>query len=279
MDITKGTVFNFIEEYGIKTINNIFEYLPIFVLAIFILFIGFRVANFLSRWLIHISQKSDYIDETFISFISYVVRYLIIFASFLVVLDKFGINIMSMVALLGAAGLAIGLALQNLLSNIAASLLISIIRPFKINDYVSAGSGEGFVTEINLFMVRIRSANGTEILIPNNKILSENIIKYYPENPLRYDFDFKVNYKENIDTITDILLTVVQDNEHTLSTPPPEVRVINIANGYVEVKLCSWVISQEYWGYTLQMNRQCLKALVDNNIFLYQPELFMRGNK
>lgn len=221
------------------------EYAPPIIGALIVLFVGWTVANW-TRKLVTRGLEKTKIDATLKPVIASVVRYIVLGLTLMVVMQQFGVQTASLLALLGTIGLAIGLALQGTLSNVAAGLMLLFLRPFEVGDHVEAGGAEGIVLGIDLFHTNLRTTDGVDIVIPNGSILSGTIknMSTFPERIISTSFTLPA------DVDAGKALGFVQE---TLAAQPlishereNSVSVKSIAGGGAELQIAAWVKNEHY---------------------------------
>jgi len=169
------------------------------LIAILILLVGLWIAKRVQNLIIKLSKKSPHLDDTLFKFLASIAKFVIMAFTFIAVLNRFGVETTSIVALLGAAGLAVGLALQGAMSNMAAGVMLMLFRPYKVGDFVDAGGKFGNVEEIDLFTTILQTFDNQQIIIPNGKIWGEQIINH-SHHPVRgVDMKFNVAYGDDTD--------------------------------------------------------------------------------
>lgn len=222
------------------------EALPSLILAIILLVVGTYIIRFINRLVRKFFQKKDYDPslETFLqSFINIALKIIL----FILVITQLGVQSSSLVAILGAAGLAIGLALQGSLSNFAGGVLILLFKPFKIGDFISAQGVDGTVKEISIFTTKLATFGNQLAIIPNGKLSNDNIINYNAHNTRRDKIDVGIGYGSNIKDAKDILLKICDSCEHVSKEPKPEVYVGELADSSVNLSLRFWANNEVFW--------------------------------
>lgn len=220
--------------------------LPNVVLAVVIFFVGLWVIRFINKLVWRFFAKKDYDEtlETFLqSFISIALKVLL----FVLVVTQLGVKTSSLVAMIGAAGLAIGLALQGSLANFAGGVLILVFKPFKVGDWISAQGVEGSVKEISIFNTKINTFGNQVAIIPNGQLSNGNIVNYNME-PIRRDkFDVGVGYGSNLKEAKEILLKICADYPDILTEPAPVVYVGALGDSSVNLTLRFWAKNEVFW--------------------------------
>ncbi len=214
--------------------------------AIAIFIIGKWIARIVSK-LIQRAMRKAGTDSLLVNFIGNISYSLLIAAVVLAAIDSLGVNVTSLMAVLAAAGLAIGLALKDSLSNFAAGVMIIIFRPFGQGDYITAGGTAGVVDEIGLFATMMHTADNQRVIVPNASIISGNIINANALPTRRIDMVFGIGYDDNIGKARDIILEVIEADQRVLKDPVPSVVVGELANSSVNLNVRPWVNGADYW--------------------------------
>ncbi|NHF58340.1 mechanosensitive ion channel [Flavobacteriaceae bacterium TP-CH-4] len=234
------------QKYVDKAIAYFWEFLPNIVTAILILVVGMWVVRFINRLVRRFFNKKDYDPtlETFLqSFISIALKVVL----FVLVVTQLGVKSSSLVAMVGAAGLAIGLALQGSLANFAGGVLILVFKPFKVGDWISAQGVDGTVKEITIFTTKLNTFGNQVAIIPNGQLSNNNIVNYNAE-PIRRDkIDVGIGYGSNIKKAKDILLEICAEHEGILKEPVPEVYVGALGDSSVNLTLRFWAKNEDFW--------------------------------
>lgn len=248
-----------------KILAHALAFLPKFVIAIFTLLIGFWLANRISCWFRNILERrraSSNIVPFLTSLVSILIKVLVLIS----VATKFGIATTSFVALLGGAGLAIGLALQGNLSNFASGVMILIFKPFKIGDNVIISSHTGVVQEILIFNTVLKTADNRSVIIPNNSITSTAITNISGNGELRTELNFKVSGKESIEKVKALILEVCLRNNLIFSDPAPNVAVNTEDLAVTIFRVRVWSKSVNTGKITDFLNEEIKKTFDNNNI-------------
>ncbi|HWX00455.1 mechanosensitive ion channel family protein [Collimonas sp.] len=246
------------------------------VLAIFTLAVGWwlssRFANALDRVMIRAS-----LDATLRPVLRSVLLWLVRLITLVAVLGQFGVQTASIVAILGAAGLAIGLALQGTLQNIAAGMMLLFLRPFQVGEYISNGSIEGTVDEIGLFATKLTKADGICLFVPNNQLWNSALTNFSRNNTRRIDMPVGINYKDNPAAAIQALQKLLLADERILATPAPLVVVTDHAESAVMLNMRAWTTTSEYWAvrWSLAQNLQAALASVNCSIPFPTRELLI----
>lgn len=235
-EIIEGVVAITIE-YGVDIVG-----------AIVLLIIGWTVAGWARRGVRHALERVPRMDETLKPFLAKLVWYVIMAFVLVAVLSQFGVQTTSVIAVLGAAGLAIGLALQGTLANVASGVMLLFLRPFNIGDYVDAGGIAGTVVEIGLFNTEIKTRNGLCLIVPN-KIIWESPITNFSRNPTRrFDITVGISYGDDVNGATDLLMGLLTGDERILDDPEPLAVVEELGDSAVIINLRAWTRAEDFWA-------------------------------
>ena len=217
------------------------------LLTVLVILLAWIVSRVLKNIIMGAVKKYPLVDEAVGKVSASILRVFIWLIAFLIILDLFGVNTASILTVLGAAGLAIGLAMKDSLSNIAAGLMLLILRPYKLGDYVDCGSVSGTIKEMGLFTTTLETVDGIFISAPNNVVFGSPV-KNYSRNALRRaDIVVGIAYGDSLPKAIEVLLDFMKQNELILQDPAPEVLVTELANSSVNLNLRFWAKSEQYW--------------------------------
>lgn len=234
-------------EYGLSVIG-----------ALVILIIGWWFAGWAKGSVARALRKVKAIDDTLTPFLSSLVRYAILAFVLIAVLGQFGVQTTSIIAVLGAAGLAIGLALQGTLQNVAAGVMLLALRPFKIGDFIDAGGQSGTVIEIGLFTTELKTPDGIFKSLPNSSVWGAAITNYNRNPTRRIDLLASISYGDDIDGAMTVLMGVMAADDRILKDPVAETMVMDMAASSIDINLRCWVNIADYWP-TLFSLRKAVK--------------------
>ncbi|KZB72516.1 MULTISPECIES: mechanosensitive ion channel family protein [Thalassospira] len=224
--------------------------------AVLILVIGWWIAGRTAALVRHSLKNAKFVDSTLKPLAASIARYAVLIFVIIAVLSNFGVETTSIIAVLGAAGLAIGLALQGTLSNIAAGVMILILRPLKVDEFVEAGSVSGTVVEITLFTTLLKTPDGVFISAPNSQIWN-SAIKNYSRNPTRrLDIKVGIAYDDDVDAALEFLKNLVASDERVLKDPEPMSFVANLGESSVDLTARGWVATSEFWPTFFDLTRK-----------------------
>lgn len=247
-----------------KGYDLLVEYTPKVIAAILIWIIGSWLIGVLLRLVKKTMNKSDY-DESLKNFLLNLIKWSLKIVLFIVVLGTVGIETTTFAAVIAAAGLAIGLALQGSLANFAGGVLILLLKPFKVGDWISAQGVDGSVKEISIFNTKIITFGNQEAVIPNGKLSNDNIINYSSLGVRRENLTFGIGYDDNIKEAKDILLNLVNEQKTVLQEEDktPMVAVGELGDSSVNLILRYWAKNEDFWDlrwYMLEEGKSRLEA-------------------
>ena len=229
-----------------QAIEWVWSIIPNLVLAIVILVVGLWVIKLINKGVERFFDKKDY-DITLERFIQSFVRHTLRLLLFILVITQLGVKTSSLIAMLGAAGLAIGLALQGSLANFAGGVLLLIFKPFKVGDWISAQGIDGTVKEITIFQTKLNTFGNQVAVIPNGQLSNGSIINYNAEGMRRDNFTVGIGYQSNIKTAKEILLNICSDHSGISQDPAPEVYVSELGESSVNLSLRFWAKNEDFW--------------------------------
>jgi small conductance mechanosensitive channel len=248
------------------------------ILALAILLGGLKVAKFFSNLTEKAFAKRK-IDKAVAGFISNIVYALVFAATVLMALSQVGIETTSFVAILGAAGLAVGLALQGSLSNFASGVLIIVLRPFKSGDYIEAGGQAGSVERIEIFATELRTPDNKTIIMPNSAIMGGAIVNYSRQKTRRIDLVIGVSYDADLRQAKEVLKSVLDKEPRILKEPAYTVAVQALADSSVNFVVRPWVNTTDYWPTYFSLVENIKIALDEANITIPYPQMDVHLHK
>lgn len=240
--------------------------------AILIMLAGWGLSRFAYRGIRQALLHVRFLDPTLKPLIASLARYGILALAATAALQRVGVETASLIALVGAAGLAIGLAMQGALSNVASGVMLLILRPFQIGDFVEFSSTMGTVTEIGLFTTTLSSPDRIYISVPNASIFGATIINYSREPMRRINFTVGIDYSDDIDHAQQIVLGLLKAEERILSHPPPEAPVGALNESSVDIYVRGWVRTDQYWDVLFQLQKKVKLAFDRNGISIPFPQ-------
>ncbi len=239
--------------------------------AILILLSGFVVGGWVKRRLVQLGGKNKHLDVTLFNFLGNVARYVVIAFAFLFVLNTFGVQTTSFVAVIGAAGLAIGLALQGTLSNVAAGVMIVFFRPIKLGDFVEVNGQMGTVKEITLNFIELASIANVQIIIPNAQVWGNTIVNYSVYDTRRAEWTFGVGYGANLQKAEQVIRDTIMADPRSKTDPEPFIQVNNLNASSVDFLVRVWCDSAVYFQYQADMKRRVKEALDEAGVDIPFP--------
>jgi len=260
MELQIDSLQDLVISYGLKVLA-----------AVAILIIGRWCAKLLSSLLGKILTRRK-VDKTLVDFTCSLVYMGLLTFIIIAAIGQLGIETASFVVVLGAAGLAIGLALQGSLSNFAAGVLLIIFRPFKAGDYIEGGGQKGTVEKIGIFVTELKTPDNKLVIIPNTAISSDSIINYSAEKQRRVDMVFGVGYNDNLDLVRKTVQKVLSQDKRILKKPEPMIVVLELADSSVNFAVRPWVKSEDYWGVYFDMQENMKKAFDTAGISIPFPQ-------
>jgi small conductance mechanosensitive channel len=240
--------------------------------AIAIVLIGRIVVKWIVKLVRKLMVRSD-IDPILINFVSSIVNAILLLFVFIAALDQLGVDTTSLVALIGAAGLAIGLSLQGSLQNFAAGVMLIVFRPFKIGDFVDAGGQAGVIEQISIFSTTMKSGDNKEIIVPNGQIYSGAITNFSAKETRRIDLVFGIGYDDDMLKAKEIMERILLSHELVLAEPAPAVAVAELADSSVNFNVRPWVKSGDYWGVRSEIIEQVKLAFDEEGISIPYPQM------
>lgn len=255
-----STLVDWVSQFGLKLIA-----------AVVVFFVGKwlarRISNLLKRGL----QKAD-TDPTLIGFVGNITYFGLLTMVVIAAVGQLGVQTTSFIAVLGAAGLAIGLALQGSLANFAAGVLMIIFRPFKAGDYIEAAGTAGSVEEVQLFTTTLKTPDNKTVIIPNAQVTAGTITNYSARDTRRLDMVFGVGYGDDLDHVKRVITQVLAEEPRLLKDPEPVVAVLNLGESSVDFAVRPWVNSADYWGVFFDLQEKMKKRFDQEGISIPFPQ-------
>lgn len=260
MENVMENLMTFATNYGLKIIG-----------AIIILIAGRIVAGIVRNVFTKLLRKTK-TDEAIIAFVRRLVYILIMIFAVIAALAKFGVETTSFVAVMGAAGFAIGFALQGSLSNFAAGVMVLVFKPFRVGDYVDAAGTAGTVKEIRLFNTILATPDNIKVIVPNGKIYGDVIKNITAYETRRVDFVIGIGYTSSIQKAHDIVLDILKKDERVLDDPAPQIAVSELADSSVNFVVRPWVKKEHYWDVKFDVTRKIKEAFDEAGIEIPFPQ-------
>lgn len=248
-------------QYGLSTIG-----------AILILFAGWTVAGWASKKVVKKATASKRIDETLIPILGQTVRILLLLVTVLAVLNQFGVETASIIAVLGASALAIGLALQGTLSNVAAGAMLLILRPFKAGDAVIIGGTTGVVDSIGLFTTEMHTFDNIGVSMPNSRVWGNEIQNLNQFNTRRVDMEFGISYDDDMDKAIKIIKDILDADERVLDEPEPLLAIGNLGDSSVVIRVRPWTSTPNVWPLRYDIIKKVKEEFDKNDVTIPFPQ-------
>jgi small conductance mechanosensitive channel len=258
------------EDYIEKLSELLVEYTPKILVALAILIIGLFVIKILVKTSRNLMKKRG-VDITLQKFLGDLISWALKLLLFITVIAKLGVETASFAAIIAAAGLAVGLALQGSLGNFAGGVLIMIFKPFKIGDLVEAQGEIGVIKEIEIFTTKLTGLSNKEIIIPNGILSNGNIVNYTTEGTRRVDLVIGVSYDADIKKTKEVLIDVLTSNAKVLKDPSPGVTVLELADSSVNFAVRPWCKTEHYWDVYFEVTEAVKLALDKAEIEIPYP--------
>ncbi len=253
-------------------------FIPKLLGCILVLWVGFKLIKLLKKALTKLLDRRN-AESTLKGFLTSLVDVLMKVMLIIMAMDIIGIKATSFIAVLGAAGLAIGMALQGTLQNFAGGVIILLLRPFKVGDYIEVGSFKGYVKEIRIFHTLIRPFNGRIIIVPNSELATKSLINHTKDNVIRLDVVASVAYGTDLDKARQVIQSVIDNDPLILKDPMPKFCVSELNSSSVDYSLWLWTTVDDYWTVWMRIRENIYKAFADNGISIPFPQLDVHLDK
>ncbi len=255
------TIMPLIVEYGLDLVG-----------AILILFVGWIVANWIQKRIRKAGQKSEKLDETLTTIFAKTAKVVVMVVVVIAVLQQFGVQTASLLAVVGAAGLAIGLAWQGTLSDIAAGIMILIMRPFKIGDAVEVAGTSGVVDEIGLVLTKLHTFDNIAMYMPNSDIWGTKILNYAKNDNRRVDMVFGFGYDDDMDKAMQIAREILESDERVLDDPEPQIAVSELGDSSVNIIVRPWTAKENYWNLKFDITKRIKERYDEEGLSIPYPQ-------
>ena len=239
--------------------------------AVLIIFVGRWVVKLLLKIIKSALEKTS-IEETVRIFVANLLNTLLMVIIFIAAINQLGIETTSIIAMLGAAGLAIGLSLQGSLANFAAGILVVIFKPYKVGDYIEAGSAAGTVLDIQIFSTVLKTPDHKIVIIPNGTIMKDSIVNYSGQATRRVDIIASCGYEDDIDKVKEILRDILNQEDRILAEPEPKIAVSELADNSINFIVRPWVNSSDVLNVRYSILEQIKKRFDEEGISIPYPQ-------
>ena len=267
-----------IRTYFESLVPDLFNFALQVIIAIVVYAVGAKIIKMTVK-IVRKALERRNTDIGVIQFLSAVIRYSMYFVLFMMILNLFGIATTSAVAVLGSCGVAVGLALQGSLANFAGGVLILLLKPFVVGDYIIEGSNEGTVYEISIFYTKLKTVDNKVIVIPNGNLSNSSLINVSHMDNRRVDVAVGIAYEVDIRTAKDILYKVAEEDPARLPGEDIVVAVDNLGASSVDMTVRIWVKSEDYWPTKWRLTENIKYALDENNISIPYQQIDVQIKK
>ena len=253
-----------VQEQGVDLAINV-------AIAIAIFYIGKLVVSLIVRGMRKVMQRQE-VDKTLETFVSNLVRMVLMVVVIIAAISQVGIETTSFIAIFGAAGLAVGLALQGSLSNFAAGVLIVLFRPYRVGDFVEAAGIAGVVEQVQILTTVLKTGDNKQIIVPNGQIMDSIITNYSANDKRRVDMVVGVSYEDDLDKVRATLEELIAAEDRILEDPAPTIAVSELADSSVNFVVRPWVNTADYWGVMFDMTEAIKKRFDKEGISFPFPQ-------
>lgn len=260
---------DYVADYANTIIKTLIEYSPKVISAFLILFVGLYAIRLINRLIRRIMVKRE-LEPTLTKFLADILLWVLRVLLFVTFISKLGIETSSFVAILGAMGLAVGLSLQGSLSNFAGGMLIIVFKPFKVGHLIEAQGVIGTVSEIQIFVTKLTTANNQTVFIPNGILSNGTITNYSLQRFRRADLTFSISYTSDIKKAKDLIENVLNSNPKVLKTPKADVFVKNLTDTAIELAVRPWATNENFGSVFTETLENC-KTAFDTAGITIQP--------
>ncbi|MBQ3751792.1 MAG: mechanosensitive ion channel family protein [Bacteroidales bacterium] len=247
---------------GAKQFLNdvVFQYVPKLIVAVIVLFVGWKLINLLNRVMKRAYDRHK-VDPSLQQFLHSVIDIILKVLLVLTAMGIMGIQMTSFIAILGAAGVAIGMGLQGTLQNFAGGVIILLLKPFKVGDYIEQGSYAGFVEGIQIFNTTLRTYDARKIIVPNTELATKSLVNHFNLPQRRIAIPIGVAYGESVDKAKEVLLKVANANPQVLQEPkPPFATLEKFGDSSLNMTLYAWTLPENYWTTLYSLNEEVYAA-------------------
>lgn len=248
------------------------------VMAIAIFIIGKYVSGILVKFAKKLMVKAN-VDNILVNFIGSIIKTVLLLFVVIAALDQLGVNTTSMIALIGAAGLAIGLALQGTLQNLASGVMLIIFRPFSDGDFIEAAGVSGVVEQIGIFSITMRTGDNREIIVPNGEVYGGTITNNSRRDTRRVDMVFGIGYDDDLLKAKEIIRRILSEDERILTDPEPTVAVGELADSSVNFNVRPWCKTSDYWGVYADVHEKIKLTFDAEGISIPYPQMDIHQSK
>lgn len=254
-----------------KAVEMVMFYAPKLLLAIVTLLVGLWLINVVCKGVGFLLEKRDF-DLSLRKWLTSIMSVALKACLLISVVSMIGVQTTSFIAILGAAGLAIGLALQGSLTNFAGGVLILVFKPYKVGDYVKTNGEEGFVEAIDVFYTFLRTVDSKHVILPNGPLANGNLVNYTKDANRRVDLSVGISYNASFDTAEKVLLEMIKQDPRVLQDPAPFIGVTGYGDSSIDLTVRAWTTNENYWGVFFDLNKRIKPALDAGGISIPFPQ-------
>ncbi|TVQ17158.1 MAG: mechanosensitive ion channel family protein [Bacteroidetes bacterium] len=260
------------ENYQENAMEFLITYGPRVIGAIIVLIIGLWIIGRFTRFIKDSFDKRE-MDASLRSFLSSMIAILLKVLLIISVMSMVGVAVTSFIAILGAAGLAVGLALSGTLQNFAGGVIILMFKPYKVGDFITAQGYSGTVEEIQIFVTMLKTPQNVVIIIPNSALATNSLTNFSVKPIRRADWSFGIAYGDSYDKAKGVLLKLLQEDERVLKDPEPFIALGELGDSSVNITVRAWAKSADFWGVFFDMNEKVYKAFAKEGINIPFPQM------
>jgi len=260
------------EQYYSDIKSILVDYAPVFVGALAILIIGLWLSGVITRWAARVMKKRE-LDPSLQPFLRSMISIILKLLVIISVLGMAGVEMTSFIAILGAATLAIGMALSGTFQNLAGGVMILTFKPFRVGDVIEAQGYLGSVFEIQIFNTLIKTPDNKVIIIPNGGLSTSSMTNYSKEATRRVDWTFGIGYGDDSDKAREVLMILIREDSRILNDPEPFIAISALADSSVNFTVRAWVKGEDYWGVFFDMNEKVYKTFGKEGLNIPFPQM------
>ncbi len=265
-----SSIIEFLKQNGIDS-TTVVTFGKNVVIALVIFYVGRVVINVIVRGLRGMMQRQE-VDKTLETFVCNLVRIVLLVVVIIAAIGALGVQTTSLIAIFGAAGLAVGLALQGSLSNFAAGVLIVLFRPYRVGDYIEAAGIAGTVEQVQILTTVLATPDNKQIIVPNSQVMNSVITNYSAKDKRRVDMVVGVSYSDDLDKVRAILEELVAADDRILDDPPHKIAVQALADSSVNFVVRPWVRTSDYWGVWFDLTEAIKKRFDKEGVSIPFPQ-------
>jgi len=259
------------EDMALK-VQELITFYGLKVIAAIAIFVIGRYVAIAARGVLRRALRNRSVDETLVTFVANVAYAGLLAFVVIAALGQLGVQTASFVAVVGAAGLAIGLAQQGSLANFAAGVLMIVFKPFKAGDYIEAAGVAGTVEGLNIFTTELKTPDNKKVIVPNAKITSDNIVNYSAKDQRRIDIVAGVSYRDDLDKVRRVLQSILDEDTRILKDPAPTIGVLALADSSINFAVRPWVKTGDYWAVYFDLQEKIKKRFDAEGISIPFPQ-------